>query len=200
MKKYFALIFLGYCLPAMSATVRIYNKSKEPIFALINDQTSVGINEETKTRRETLAAFTFGISAAIDAASGSSKQRANVKRINPKESRFFNSDFEPINKVTFFKFGPPKTYTTKENSLWQAVVSEDNPHSQAQKKALKEYGYATKIKSRFDEKTGLFTFEVPTVEKFTINPDIDPLTTEAKIDYFGWKNAKRIKRKFLGIF
>lgn len=169
------------------ATVRVYNKSSHPIFARINQ------------------------SMAGDA--------PNFKKILPNKSAFFNSDFDNIKKVTFLRAAGHKKVTLPENQIIDYVndtfytknslmhardgyvyttVNTRGPETiEIEDKTT---GKTTKIRKSYHEDV---TISVPVIQEYIYNLGSNYIgfgVTEARIDYNGWQKAKRVKRKFLGLF
>lgn len=180
-----------------AATVRIYNKSKGNVFARINESKTI-------------------------------TGRPNFKLIKPGSSAFYNSDFDKIKKVTFIAVAGHKNISMEKSKLIDYInkTFKDTynlmsarkgymwikPGRRKPRRATKYGPPAIVIHDNVKDKEikipvspGVATVAVPEIKTFTYNLGDDyiaPLTTEARIDYYGLNKAKRIvkKKKFLGIF
>lgn len=188
MKK-LAIFVAGITLFAQTqcATVRIKNASNHNVWARINN------------------------------AKKSFSSAANFKKIEPGSSAFYNSDFDKIKIVTFVRVAGTKKITLPKNQIIKYVtdnfykpfgimnaikghmyIKRTSRHTQYGPPSIEltDTSSGKTVSSQIPlEPSGNATITVPNIETYTYNLGsnyIGSFTTEARITYFNWKNARRV--------
>ncbi len=191
----FTLSFL-VASAAHGATVYIKNNTYEPVWARINDQLRRERTEKEHKMGPLYAVLTFGISIA------ERPKFPHFKKITPGTSTFFDSGLKSIKKITFLRIKRYKTVTIPPERLEETInpINEKygNLHTIVNPYYIRYYdGFKDKKTVFFNRERDLripetVTIKIPEFETFTFKPDIAPLKVEARINYDGWGNAKRV--------
>lgn len=205
-KKLMLILGLMAASQGFAATVRIENKSKHSIWARINDATRPFETEKLMNTLYALHALPVGGSLVVGAVSlVEGGNVANFKKIEPKKSTFFNSELTPIKKITFLRVAKTKHVEKPAKEILQDLARITLKYGNIRiLHTLKHGKNEITIQNDFDGTHYKYTFKsleekmnykMPVFEQFVVHPDIDTLTTEARVHYNGWKNVVRLKSR-----
>lgn len=215
------------------ATVRIKNNSKAPIWARINENQMM--THKDIVHRVSAGVSSLGLTETINKDLYKKMMFPDFKKIESTKLTFFNSNFDPINKISFIQNTKNEKITLKYNENSEQLVKSlltalsnrfltlaidpkiqylnngkkitfPNSNDYQSDAASSQEGSNTaltpsdeqrykedieKLKSQATE----IQLTMPTLVETTVNPNIDALTVESRIEFNGPDNVIYMKKR-----